>query len=395
MNSSPAIDRKRLERYPLAMNPLLYLMFVIPIFGFQIFSHFLLSPYQAMIFESEQSGVGTPTIYEWVFARPWLALALGVLHGLVSVWLLRLIQKYDPPVDVGTYFLSKTTRLSVDRTRAMRRIPFQIVGCLVTSFLALAGICVLLGVHINIAFTSSVLILMVVSLPKPLARHNEILRRRRIALAWEGVDPADDRFTLGQKVVVGFLVVLCCAFLPACAWLAYTIETNPDFAEARAGALLGEGSQLSVDEANALERRLEESPADHDARLKLISFYWERYTEARRAKDDERIAAEMQRQIPHARYFIENLPGHMYTYPARSAMPFRIDDADYSAISDLWREQLDRYPDDADVLWNAAWFFRRLNDEYYEELLERGRAMEPEEIRWASALARLQRRLAD
>ena len=390
MNDSPTIDRKRLERYPLATNPLLYPLFFVPILGFDLFLRFLLSPHQALLFDLEQSGVGTRTISEWMFARPWLALTLGLLHGLLNAWLLRSIQKHDPDVHVDAYFLSNSARSAIDRTPAMRRTLFQIVGCLIISFLGLAGICVHFGIHINIAFDCSVLVLAVVPLQKPLGRHNEILRRRRIALAWEGMDPADDRLTVVQKLFVGLLVLPCCALLPACAYITHTIGTHPNFVEVRADALHESGGQISSNDADALERRLEKSPTDLKARLELIGFYWARYKEARKAKDDEQVARVMERQLPHARYFIENVPGHYYTNLARSAMPFRAEEPGAAEIAALWRDQLDRYPDDAEVVWNAAWYFKWLDDGYCEELLRRGRAMEPKETRWASAIVALQ-----
>ncbi len=75
-------------------------------------------------------------------------------------------------------------------------------------------------------------------------------------------------------------------------------------------------------------------------------------------------------------------------------MPFKVADSDYSAFSQLWRKQVSKYPDNPDVVWNAAWFFRRLDDEFYEELLRRGRVLEPEKDRWSSALTEQEKRNA-
>ena len=347
------------------------------------------SPTFRLFFEYAPSDLPDLWILKLMFDRAMLGLIWGVGIGVVADRLVRSQLNGQIEANVNRYFLARNERRLEWKNRDYRNTFLRMFGRLIAAQVVLFCGSLLFGISYVSAAVASILVLHILAIPRSRAVITEIQRRRHIALAWESDEP-NGRLSVGQKLWVGSVWAFGCAFVVITGLLVHATETEFNWARMteglRAVKLHDNGGLLSDEEADALDRRLEESPIDHEARLKLIGYHWEQYVEARKAKDVERVATIMHGQIPHARYFIENLPGHVFTEVARSAMPFRTDDPDYQEIADLWRAQIDKFPEDADVLWNAAWFFKKPDDAVYEELLERGRALEPDNERWSDAL---------
>ncbi|GJM27280.1 MAG: hypothetical protein DHS20C16_36950 [Phycisphaerae bacterium] len=390
MNASPTIDRKRLEQYPLLLDPVVTQVPIAITFMTIAFLFLRMSFIFAPLVEHLPSDYPELWTLKMLLGHPIWALFAGTAIGVVYVLVARGKRSKLDETAVNNYFIAKKDRRFNSKKYGVRKL-IVVVLFLVLFWTGLLALCFLLNTSFHLIGLGFVVVICLSVLPRNCALRTEILRRRRIALAWEGVDPPNDRFSFRQKLMVGLHWASAVGFVAFAVFLVYEMEAGP-FQEFDALGLHYAGSKLDADEANALERRLEEAPSDHAARLKLIGFYWKPYRDARKAKDVERAAAAMKRQLPHGQYFIEHLPGHVYTEIARTAMPFKVEDPDYPAIAELWHDQVKNNPGDADVLWNAAYFFRRVDDNQYQELLDQGRTLEPDEPRWTEALDELARR---
>lgn len=386
MDPSPTIDRKRLERYPLGSHPSTTLAVCVPAIGMVVYLYFLLSSVLAPIVESAPTDIAVPWLFEMIFARPWLALVFGGISGAACAWWTRPIDRRQLDHDVDLYFLTRTARLRALRTREIRKTRVHLLGRILISLLVLVGMCALIGMNLKIGLYSFAASYMLVHSPRLFTRHAEILRRRRIALAWENIDPPDDTLSREQKAYASLFVVLGGAFVACIGYFAYDLKTDSTFDWILASAYLDGGARLSLHEAGELEHRLAVSPDDHVARLKLLGYHLDRSFRDETADDQAAAPAYHREMRTHALFFVEHTPGHAFAEHARMGMPFRTDDPDYLAFSDAWRNQVDRFPNDPDVLWNAAKFVGHKDDDYFQSLLERGQVLEPEEARWSAEL---------
>jgi hypothetical protein len=156
----------------------------------------------------------------------------------------------------------------------------------------------------------------------------------------------------------------------------------------RVEQLLKEGSSLSAEAAEALERGLAERPDDVDARTRLIGYYEERRRTAyRQAALGEQVSL-MRDGSPddanrgrHALWLAANAPGA----PVMGHAPvhFRMIDPAYAELSAVWRRHAAAEPPDATVLAHAIAFFWWENTAFADELVARAEQAFPGDGRWA------------
>ena len=135
--------------------------------------------------------------------------------------------------------------------------------------------------------------------------------------------------------------------------------------------LVKEGEALSADDANALERGLEERPEDVDARVRLLAYYGERAREAARAGTPEerfaRRAASVARgdwltldpdRARHVHWLAANAP----RAPVHDLCHVRMGEPVYAELSSIWRRHAAADPPDATLLAHAIAFFWTANE---------------------------------
>ena len=124
---------------------------------------------------------------------------------------------------------------------------------------------------------------------------------------------------------------------------------------------------MTLDEARALEARLAASPADVESREKLITFY--------RVSDKPTWPDKRDGLRRHALWLIAHQPDGPAGIPAISP---EHDPDGYAEAKRLWLEQTRNQTASAKTLANAAAFFSRHDKAIAEELLLRGRTIDPD-----------------
>jgi hypothetical protein len=336
-----------------------------------------------------------PWTFRAMYGRPWLALALGLASGLLFVGGTRKFWARQSKAAADLYFLTREARTRESRATGIRKELFVWVGCVTVFFVSVALLSGVLRADPRIAMFGAFTTFFVCNVPSLAARHREILRRRQIALAWEGMHPPDNRLTLGQKLNALALVVIALALLGGYGYALYFMKTDPMFDRYRAMAYIEEGFKLSDSDATRLKRKLEANPANHDTRLKLVAYHFDRWLRAKGRSEEEATTDHKAEMSGHVRYFVVHLPGHRFTADAQATIPRQSGDPHFRLIADLWTEQVHRHPTDPAVLWNAAAFFESTDDDIYRSLLQRGRELEPKEPRWSDELNKLKLREAN
>lgn len=145
------------------------------------------------------------------------------------------------------------------------------------------------------------------------------------------------------------------------------------------------GMNLSVEEADALEERLESDPHDLSARTQLISYY------SRKSWTDGPSA---RRQGWHVIWLTQNDPRNPFLRYQATIDPDRNPGA-YARIKAIWLDHLDQEPRDTGLLGNAAGSLDRGPDrDLAVSFLERAQAIDPGNFMWASSLGSLRWRMA-
>lgn len=114
---------------------------------------------------------------------------------------------------------------------------------------------------------------------------------------------------------------------------------------------------MSKKEVAAFELRFENDPQDVISRATLLGFY--------QFNEDNNAAAS---SLAHQTWFIENMPGReICAFPLFRSFS---DDAELQSLCQLWKKQLDLYPLDRDVRYNAARFFSLAGRKFGEPILK-------------------------
>ena len=126
--------------------------------------------------------------------------------------------------------------------------------------------------------------------------------------------------------------------------------------------------RMSPEEVAALERDLQLNPEDTATRSRLLTYY----AATIRTRPDESLAARRR----HAVWIVENHPeGDLARHMSVSK---DTDPEGYATLRSLWLEHVGRKDANPSVLTNAALFFERSDKPLAEQLLVRGKALQPD-----------------
>jgi len=138
------------------------------------------------------------------------------------------------------------------------------------------------------------------------------------------------------------------------------------------------GYRLSATEAEQLEREITANPEELAARIKLLGYYF-----GKRSKNPD----YRKKYKTHVLWFIQNYPeAEIYSYPAYFTAGHDDDEA-LEAAKKLWLDHVKAQPKNTIIIDHAATFLRKGNyKETVEELLKKGRSLEPKNPHWSSRL---------
>ena len=141
---------------------------------------------------------------------------------------------------------------------------------------------------------------------------------------------------------------------------------SPRYVEALRGVV-----ELEPTDADQLEQQLAKDPHDFQSRLKLLAYY----ARADRADRPE----DLRKRIQHVLWLIENDPESdiLHSYVSQFAHG-QLTPADYQRAVALWHTAAGAHPGNAAVLWNAASFFRALDQGLQMDYLEATAAADPQ-----------------
>lgn len=165
-------------------------------------------------------------------------------------------------------------------------------------------------------------------------------------------------------------------FLALC-WLPGEQLTAAEEADPR--RFFREGAALSGEEAAKLEEELGENPDNLSARIMLLGYY------ERRAFESE--DARKKRQA-HIIWVIQNHPEHPIAGPHINLHP-SLDGEAYFAAKELWLGQVEAHEENTAVLGNAARFLLLHDKDVAESLLNKAKALEPDNPEWSKRLGHL------
>lgn len=136
--------------------------------------------------------------------------------------------------------------------------------------------------------------------------------------------------------------------------------------------------RLNEDQAEALEKRLENNPRDTGTRLKLLRYYHGKRSNAARAA-----------HLVHLQWMIENIPGSRYAGQPFCRIDAWNDQEGYEKVRTMWLEQVAANPRDTGVIGNAARFMLHHDKQIAEDLLNMGKAIDPDDSQWSRLQATL------
>ena len=165
--------------------------------------------------------------------------------------------------------------------------------------------------------------------------------------------------------------------VPVFALLALCIGAVPTSATEDPGDFLT-GMNLTAEEAEALEERLERNPRDLQARSQLIVYY---FPKSHLNPAVRRVHHE------HVLWLIRNAPhDDVLGSPHSQVQPF-FDSESYGAGKQAWLSHIEREPSNVTFLGNAANFFSDFQDgDLVIETLQSAQSYDPDNSRWPTLL---------
>lgn len=219
----------------------------------------------------------------------------------------------------------------------------------------------------------------------------DVVRRNRGRLAWQAVGVNGNGFldtrierllrgdafavvSRGRKIGAALGCVLALATVVACRQQisATPLREDPELAkrlvnQKEAGKWFEAARDMTQEQADLLEQRIDANPEDFEARQQLVTYY----------RTSSKVAWD--KKVPglrrHALWLIAHHPEHDVRAPALSP---QFDPEGFSAAKQLWEAHL-RRPDASPLLvFRAASFFAPHDKPYAEQLILRGMAMDPD-----------------
>lgn len=132
--------------------------------------------------------------------------------------------------------------------------------------------------------------------------------------------------------------------------------------------IAAQGISLTPDEATSLEAVLAKKPDDFETRLKLLGYYFAKQT-------PEAISKKQ----GHIIWIVKNkpdYPGGELIWPQLSLVP-QIDGDVYDQVKQLWLDQVQKSPQNAVILRNAARYFKVSDAAISKDLFEKAKAIDP------------------
>lgn len=139
--------------------------------------------------------------------------------------------------------------------------------------------------------------------------------------------------------------------------------------------LVYEGRQLTTEQATALEEQLKTSPEDLAARARLLGYYFTI------AKNQIGVPATIAARRRHILWLIEHHPESEITGLSESTLDVSghdlADKEGFEQARALWLKEMDLHKDSADVMINAAMFFKLPDKALAVQAAERAHEIEP------------------
>ena len=139
------------------------------------------------------------------------------------------------------------------------------------------------------------------------------------------------------------------------------------------------GSELTEEEAESLEKRIEQNPRDVSSRTKLLGYYFD--------KLQDRSAREAKRK--HVLWLILNSPESEVLATSFGQLYAILDAKAYSQGKKAWIDQLKRKPANLKLLEHSANFFQVHDRELAKESLQKARSLDMDNPKWPAALGQL------
>jgi hypothetical protein len=140
------------------------------------------------------------------------------------------------------------------------------------------------------------------------------------------------------------------------------------------------GIKLTAEEAESLEKQIEEEPNDIASRTKLLCYYFHKQYQNKSAREAKQ---------KHILWLILNSPESEVLATPYGNLDVHLDKEAYSQVKEAWINQLKESPENLNVLENSANFFLLHNRELAEESLQKARALDMENPKWPKKLGQL------
>jgi hypothetical protein len=144
------------------------------------------------------------------------------------------------------------------------------------------------------------------------------------------------------------------------------------------GLLVVRGPNLNVEDVGALEELCVARQDSLAARTLLLGYYAHRHF----ATKEYQAAA-----LGHVLWIVANAPASAVAGDAVMDFTLSLADAARDRAQLLWLQQLEKFPESADVLANAASFFADRDPDLCIRLLKEAQALDPVDSPWATRLA--------
>jgi len=162
--------------------------------------------------------------------------------------------------------------------------------------------------------------------------------------------------------------------------IAFEICAQPTQHPDEFGNLFLLGREVSEKQAAEYESRLQEKPDDTLLRCRLASYYWH----AGIGRQDSGLA---DKRVKHVLWIVKHFPDSDAAGSSELGFHRDIDLDAYLSVSRVWHESVEQYPEDPDVLENAAGFYWLDQPVKAKSLFERAVDLDPENPDRLDALA--------
>ena len=158
-----------------------------------------------------------------------------------------------------------------------------------------------------------------------------------------------------------------------------TIKSQP-IDEMATGMLALQGAGLTSTEADTMEKGLKANPNDLRTRIRLLGYY----SQAR-----YHSTASRETWHRHVLWIIQRYPEAKICGLPYVQLDPELDKGVYGQAKELWLNDVKAHPANTEILWNAGAFFLLHDRSLTENLLRKGKTLEPKNPRWPEQLGQL------